>query len=233
VLVGAVLIQAGWLVGGDVLKRWREGARALPPPGSPNVLLIVLDTVRADHLSVYGYGRSTTPNLEILARGGVRFNRARAAAPWTLASHATMFTGLWPHELGSRWMHPMRGDVPTLAEHLGSSGYATAGFVGNTFYCAYDSGLDRGFTHYRDYPVNWVSALRTAKLLDLGFNAVEAMTPALARRVRWRAVRRSPGSRTRSGRSSCPGGRTQGWSTGSSSAGWSAIASPADRSSRS
>ncbi len=65
----------------------------------------------------YGYERPITPNLEILARGGVRFDRARAAAPWTLASHATLFTGLWPHELGSRWMHPMRDDVPTLAEY--------------------------------------------------------------------------------------------------------------------
>ena len=127
-----------------------------------------------------------------------------------------MFTGLWPHELGSRWMHPMRGDVPTLAEYLGSSGYATAGFVGNTFYCAYDSGLDRGFTHYRDYP-SWASALPD-RLLDLGFNAVESMTPALASSMA--AARRSPGSRSVSGRSSCPSGRTRGWSIGSSSAGW-------------
>ena len=53
----------------------------------------------------------------------------------------------------------MRGDVPTLAEYLGSSGYATAGFVGNTFYCAYDSGLDRGFTHYQDYRLDWAVGL--------------------------------------------------------------------------
>ena len=109
-----------------------------------------------------------------MARGGVRFDQARAAAPWTLASHATLFTGLWPHELGSRWMHPMRGDVPTLAEYLGSSGYATAGFVGNTFYCAYDSGLDRGFTHYEDYRLDWVSALRTVHLVDLTFKTIDS-----------------------------------------------------------
>jgi arylsulfatase A-like enzyme len=101
-----------------MLKRWREAARSLPSPDSPNVLLIVLDTVRADHLSVYGYARPTTLNLEILAHGGIRFDQARAAAPWTLASHATLFTGRWPHELGSRWMHPMRGDVPTLSLHM-------------------------------------------------------------------------------------------------------------------
>ena len=123
----------------------------MPPAGSPNVLLIVLDTVRADHLSLYGYPRPTTPNLERLARRGIRFDQARAAAPWTLASHANMFTGRWPHELAVEWMRPLRGDVPTLAEYLGSLGYATAGFAGNTFYCSYDSGLDRGFTHYEDY----------------------------------------------------------------------------------
>jgi arylsulfatase A-like enzyme len=178
-MTGAVLIQGGWLVGAETLRRWREEARPLPPTDSPNVLLIVLDTVRADHLSVYGYERPTTPNLEALARRAVRFDQARAAAPWTLASHATLFTGRWPQELGSRWMYPMRGDVPTLAEYLGSSGYATAGFVGNTFYCAYDSGLDRGFTHYRDYRLDWLTALRTVHLVDLTFRTISTLTPVL------------------------------------------------------
>ena len=130
----------------------------MPPAGSPNVLLIVLDTVRADHLSLYGYERPTTPFLERLARRGIRFDQARAAAPWTLASHATMFTGRWPHELDVEWPCPLREDVPTLAEHLGSLGYATAGFVGNTLYCSYDGGLDRGFTHYEDYVLDTLSA---------------------------------------------------------------------------
>jgi arylsulfatase A-like enzyme len=179
VLAGAVLVQGGWHFGVDALKRWREDARPLPLPGSSNVLLIVLDTVRADHLSVYGYNRPTTPNLEALSRRSVRFDQARAPAPWTLASHATLFTGRWPHELGSRWMFPMRGDVPTLAEYLGSSGYATAGFVGNTFYCGYDSGLDRGFTHYEDYPLDWVAALRTVHLVDLTLRTFNSMAPAL------------------------------------------------------
>ena len=139
--------------------------RAVPCPaaGSPNVLLIVLDTVRADHLSLYGYPRPTTPNLERLARRGIRFDQARAAAPWTLASHANMFTGRWPHELAIEWTCPLREDVPTLAEHLGSLGYATAGFAGNTFYCSYDSGLDRGFTHYEDYVLDRLNAARTVR----------------------------------------------------------------------
>jgi arylsulfatase A-like enzyme len=135
-LVTAVSIQGAWIVAGDALKRWRENARPLQPPASPNVLLIVLDTVRADHLGSYGYERPTTPHLDRLARKSIRFAEARATAPWTLASHASLFTGRGPGELGIRWMFPSRGGVPTLSEYLGSIGYATAGFVGNTFYCA-------------------------------------------------------------------------------------------------
>jgi len=171
-LLGLVLLQAGWLFGSDRLKRWREEDRPPPPASAPNVLVIVLDTVRADHLSLYGYPRPTTPNLQRLAGRGIRFDRARAAAPWTLASHASMFTGQWPHELTVEWMSPLRGDVPTLAEHLGSLGYATAGFVGNTFYASYDTGLDRGFTHYEDYVLDGLNAARTAKALDDSFKSI-------------------------------------------------------------
>ncbi len=72
-------------------------------------------------------------------------------------------------------MHPLRGDVPTLAEFLGSLGYATAGFVGNTFYCSYDSGLNRGFTHYQDYVLDWLSAVRTVHLVDLTVNTIASI----------------------------------------------------------
>ena len=167
ILLGIVLVQAGLIFGADRFKQWREEGRPLPPDGSPNVLLVVLDTVRADHLSLYGYQRPTSPALERLASRGVRFDRARTAAPWTLASHATMFTGRWPHELAVRWMFPLPRDFPTLAEFLGVLGYATAGFVGNTFYCSYDSGLNRGFTHYEDYVLDKNAAVRTSHLVDL------------------------------------------------------------------
>ena len=165
-LVGLVVFQAGWLLSSDWLTQWREDARERPPKGSPNVLLIVLDTVRADHLGLFGYSRPTSPNLERLARRGIVFSQARAAAPWTLASHATFFTGRWPHELGIEWSGSLRRDVPTLAEHLGSLGYATAGFAGNTFYCSYDTGLDRGFTCFQDYVLNRLNAIRTVSMID-------------------------------------------------------------------
>jgi arylsulfatase A-like enzyme len=143
------------------------------------VLLVVLDTVRADRLSLYGYPRPTSRTLERLAKVGLRFDRARAAAPWTLASHASLFTGRWPHELDAKWMHPLSERYPTLAENMGEIGYATAGFVGNTFYCSYDSGLDRGFTHYDDYALGKLDALRTLVLLDRALKAVPGILTTL------------------------------------------------------
>ncbi|HZW33104.1 MAG TPA: sulfatase [Isosphaeraceae bacterium] len=171
-LLGIVLALAGLVFGGDRLKQWREADRPWPPAHSPNVLLIVLDTVRADHLSLYGYPRPTTPALQRLARRGIRFEQARAAAPWTLPSHASLFTGRWPHELAVKWRTPWQGSFPTLAEYLGAHGYATAGFVANTLYCSYDTGLDRGFTHYEDYLLEGLSPVRTAYLGDLTLKAL-------------------------------------------------------------
>jgi hypothetical protein len=102
----------------------------------PNVLLIVLDTVRAGSLSLYGYQRPTTPNLSRLAQNGVLFERAIAPAPWTLPSHASMFTGRWPHELSTGWTKPLDDTYPTLAEILSAHGYVSAGFVANLSYCS-------------------------------------------------------------------------------------------------
>jgi arylsulfatase A-like enzyme len=131
---------------------WRA-IKNLPPtkPGSPNVLLITLDTVRAQSLSLYGYSRRTTPRLEELARRGVRFERAFSASSWTLPSHAAMFTGRSHHELSVGWFTPLDRKHPTLAEVLTSQGYLTAGFVANTEYCGYSTGLGRGFLRYEDY----------------------------------------------------------------------------------
>jgi arylsulfatase A-like enzyme len=123
------------------------------PAGSKNVLLLVLDTVRAGSLSLYGYERATSPNLSRFAARGVRFDRAFATAPWTAPSHAGMFTGRLPHELSVGWDKPLDTRFPTLAAHLAARGYDTAGFVANTTYCSYETGLDRGFARYEDYDV--------------------------------------------------------------------------------
>ena len=174
-LLGVVLVLAGFVLGGDWLKERREASRPLPSGDPPNVLLIVLDTVRADRLSLYGYRRPTSPTLERLAKRGIRFDEARATAPWTLPSHASMFTGRWPHELDVDWYTPLGTKFPTLAEYLGSRGYATAGFVANVHYCSYDFGLDRGFTHYEDYVLEPMTPLRMCYLGDLALKGVSRL----------------------------------------------------------
>ncbi len=123
--------------------------RATPRP--PNVLLITLDTVRAANLSVYGYARQTTPQIERFSKQGVVFAEALSTAPWTLPSHASMFTGHWPHELSTDHETPLDDAFPTLAEYLRDRGYATAGFVANLKYVGAGSGLSRGFARYEDY----------------------------------------------------------------------------------
>jgi arylsulfatase A-like enzyme len=144
----------------------RLALAALPPsdPKAPNVLLIVMDTVRAQELSLYGYNRPTTPNLERLAKTGVVFDRAISTAPWTLPSHASMFTGRFPHELSTDWYQPLDNTYPTLAELLSSRGYLTAGFVANFFYCSSTVGLARGFLHYEDYPESIGEIFRSSSL---------------------------------------------------------------------
>jgi hypothetical protein len=166
VVVGVVLILAAMPWVGDRVKRTREVGRPMPAAGSPNVLLIVLDTVAASHLSLHGYGRDTSLTLSELAERGVRFNAARSSSSWSLPTHATIFTGRWLHELSVGWLTPLADKPITLAEFLGSRGYATAGFVANTVYCAADSGLGRGFTRYRDFIFPALTMFKPAVLVN-------------------------------------------------------------------
>ena len=166
-LVALVVALAVGVQGWQGLAERRALAKLpLPPapPDAPNVLLIVLDTVRAQSLSLYGYARPTTPRLERLARAGVRFDRAIAPAPWTLPSHASMFTGRVPNELSANWRKPLDATYPTLAEVLSAHGYETAGFVANTVYCTVESGLSRGFAHYEDYLLSPGEIIRSSSL---------------------------------------------------------------------
>jgi arylsulfatase A-like enzyme len=180
--LGLVLVIAFSVFARDWVKEKREASRPLPAADSPNVLLIVMDTVRADRLSLYGYRRTTTPKLEQLAKRGVRFDRVRATAPWTLPSHASMFTGRWSDEVGVTWNTPLRPKFPTLAEYLGTHGYATAGFAANTYYVSYDTGIDRGFAHFEDYDLDLLAAARTAYAVDVAYKAVFQFAWAYGRR---------------------------------------------------
>ncbi len=98
----------------------------------PNVLWIVLDTARADHFSSYGYARQTTPHMDALAKEGARYTRMISVAPWTLPSHASMLTGLFPSSTGADGAWPwLADDFTTLPEVLRQYGYATYGFSNN------------------------------------------------------------------------------------------------------
>jgi arylsulfatase A-like enzyme len=160
-------------------QSWSEyrAMSALPSPATdlPNVLLIVWDTVRAKNLSLHGYARRTSPNLERLAARGIRFDRAFATAPWTLPSHASLFTGRWPHELTAGWRVPLDGTYPTLAEYLSAHGYDTAGFVANLDFCSRETGLSRGFAHYEDYPLETWDAF--SRYTGIG-SRLDVITPA-------------------------------------------------------
>ena len=99
------------------------------------------------------------------AQRGVTFDRAISTAPWTTPSHAGMFTGHYPSECSTDWDRPLDNRYPTLAELLAKQGYATAGFVANTFGCGYETGLDRGFAHYEDYSISVGELLIGSSLL--------------------------------------------------------------------
>ena len=154
--VVAIVTGLSW---GRIIKTPANGSSQ-----APNVLLLVMDTVRARNLSLYGYARKTTPQLERLAQSGVRFDEAIATAPWTLPSHAGMFTGQLPHEMSADFRTPLDATHPTLAEALSQQGWRTAGFVANTYYCTAEQGLARGFAHYEDHQLTFGEFVLSASL---------------------------------------------------------------------
>ena len=161
-----LLPVAGWAR--HAVRAWAERqateGRSAAAASAPNVLLLVLDTVRAWDLGFQGYWRPTTPRLQRWLERGVIFERALAPGPWTTPSHASIFTGMLPTELSANWDTPLDEKQATLAELFRASGYATAGFVGNYRYAGSASGLERGFDHYEDYPVTVEQAFRSAQL---------------------------------------------------------------------
>jgi arylsulfatase A-like enzyme len=151
-LLGASVAASGVLYykSGHAIHRRIPGIDRPAAPGSPNIVLITLDTVRADHLSVYGYPRPTTPNLGKWARRGLVFENAIAPSSWTLPNHASIFTGLLPHQHGADWIHAMDTRRWTLAEVLRSWGYETAGFSSNFVFGQGGWGMNQGFEEYDD-----------------------------------------------------------------------------------
>ena len=127
--------------------------------GAPNIIIIIWDTVRAASMSLYGYARPTTPNLDRLAQRGVVFDRAVSPAPWTLPAHASMFTGLYHHQHSADRNSPLDDSALTIAEYLRQRGYLTAGFIGNTYWVGSKFGLGQGFAWYEDRPTLTVQSV--------------------------------------------------------------------------
>lgn len=134
-------------------------------PDAPNVILITLDTLRADHLSTYGYHRPT-PKLDQFAKEGIQFDNAFATSSWTLPSHATIFTGLYTHEHRAERLTGEHLDDKyyTLAEAYSENGYATAAIVANEISCAGTNGFNQGFSYYRDLFWSYQNIVRWTRL---------------------------------------------------------------------
>jgi len=115
-----------------------------------NVLFVVLDTVRKDHLSVYGYEEPTTPRLAEFAEEAAVFENAVAPAPWTLPVHASLFTGLYPSEHGATQETPYLDGATTLAESLSAAGYDTACYSSNAWITSYTN-LTDGFDDHDNF----------------------------------------------------------------------------------
>ena len=141
----------------------------------PDVFLVTIDTLRADHVHCYGYAPIQTPALDSLARAGIRFSQAFTPSPITNTSHTTILTGLLPSSHGvTDFGVPLAAVHPTLAELLRQHGYHTAAFIGSVIL---DSntlapGLDRGFDWYDNFPAHPQTKLRWGRIERRGMDVV-------------------------------------------------------------
>src|SRR5215831_2034503 len=161
--VNAALLILAFVVvqGGSWLGERRAIAQLPPAPaGAPNVLVIIMDALRADHVSAYGYPRLTTPEMDRLAAGGVLFENAFSTSSWSLPSHVSLVTGryLYEHgaggaepEAGFEWDHPSFRGFPLVGEVMAKHGYRTAGISANRVFFTANDGFGRGFQHFADY----------------------------------------------------------------------------------
>ncbi len=152
-----------FLVGGAVGLLIRpappDTGQPAPADGLPNVLLISIDSLRADHVHCYNYARQTSPTLDAVAKEGVRFETVVSSTSWTLPAHLTLLTSLPPERHGVVGDRMRLGEgVVSLAQVLWQAGYSTAGFVSGPYMQA-EYGFARGFDHYDDHSVARASHL--------------------------------------------------------------------------
>jgi arylsulfatase A-like enzyme len=154
-VVSVVLLTLAAIQGRLWLQEQVAIATLPPAPSeSPNILVILVDALRADHLSCYGYARPTSPHVDRITQQGVLFEKAFPTSSWTLPSHASLLTGRYPYEHGADWSRPqalLDRRHPTLAEALRSRGYRTGAFSANLFWFTRPMGFGRGFIRFEDY----------------------------------------------------------------------------------
>lgn len=126
------------------------GGRKPPPKDLPNIVLIIMDTVRPDHLSCYAHSRDTTPNLKKLLRTSTIYDEAYSVSCWTIPAHASLFTGLYPIAHGTTQEYwRLEEDLTTLAEVLSDSGYTTIGICENPL-ISKSKQFDQGFSEFHE-----------------------------------------------------------------------------------
>lgn len=175
VLVGVVLLTALCLTTiGFALQPERVGQTT-----QPNVIFIMVDALRADHVSAYGYERPTTPNLDAFMTGGTRFAEATTPSAWTYPSNVSMLTGRMPRRIRMNDWASLSAVVPPeetmLAEALKAGGYRTVGFV-NNYYLDQQFGMMQGFDHYQRLAPSEMAA----DLNQMAFGWLDANRPSLA-----------------------------------------------------
>jgi arylsulfatase A-like enzyme len=199
--IGALLVTMLMSCGHDIdpaaartVPRFDRPHQHRDPDSPPNVVFIVMDTVRADRMSFNGYPRTTTPFLDRFARDAVVYRGAHSAAPWTLPAHMSMFTGLLPGQHGATWRafgHPedmslrdilqktisLTDPSRLLTARLDRAGYSTLGLTNNAWVArrtGFDHGFDTFYEMWRERRAltngyGWLPpAIRTSRELDLG-----------------------------------------------------------------
>src|SRR5437588_9009392 len=173
---GIAASRTGWSQTSSRTAATSSTKQSAPRISSPDIFLITIDTLRADHVGCYGYKEIETPALDALAADGVRFTQALTHSPITNTSHITILTGLLPSVHGvTDFGVPLSPQHVTAAELLKKRGYQTAAFIGAVIL---DSntlapGLDRGFDFYDNFPAKTETKQRWGRVERRGMEVVE------------------------------------------------------------
>jgi arylsulfatase A-like enzyme len=168
-VLGLALLAVGTgpILRSRLLERTALGRDRTAPADAPNVLLLILDTVRASSLGAYGYERPTSPVIDSLARDGTLFEFAFSTASWSLPAHASLMTGFWGHETGGDYLRRTHDSLPRIGDALRERGYLTGAFMGNAGWAGHESGMAVGFDRFVSYRNDWSQLLWSTTLTQM------------------------------------------------------------------